>query len=160
MRRMGWVAVVLAGGVALFGAPAGANDDNEGSAARGGCSDRTIRGTYGIRMEGTRPAPPVAPGLPPQTESVVGVVTRTYDGQGGFTQIDNIKGSITGIVPDRPGAGTYAVQANCTGVTQFDPGTGIVIQEKFVIVSNGSEIFSFVASPPPVMVQTVQRKVR
>ena len=112
-------------------------------------------------MEGTRPAgPPPGPGLPPPIESVVGVVTRTYDGQGGFVQIDNIKGSITGIVPDRPGSGTYEVNANCSGVTRFEPGPGILIEERLVIVDGGREVFSIVSSPALTMVATVQKKVR
>ncbi len=60
----------------------------------------TLRGDYGGQIEGTRPAPG---GL---TESVIGVVIRTYDGQGNFSQIDNVKGSITGTVADRSGFGT------------------------------------------------------
>jgi hypothetical protein len=93
-------------------------------------------------------------------ESVIGVVTRTYDGEGGFTQVDNIKGSATGIVPDRAGAGTYEVAADCTGVTRFDPGNGIIIEERLVITDRGREILSIVASPPPVMVKSRARKIR
>ena len=87
------------------------------------CRDRTLRGTYGIQIQGTRPS---APGGP--IETVIGVVIRTYDGHGSFTQIDNVKGSISGIAFDRAGSGTYDVAADCTAVVQLQPGPGILIE--------------------------------
>ena len=42
------------------------------------CSEATVRGDYGIQIQGTRPAPG---GL---TEAVIGIVLRTYDGEGNF----------------------------------------------------------------------------
>ena len=121
-----------------------------------GCSERTIRGTYAIQMQGTRPVPPAAGG---GLESVIGVVLRTYDGAGNFTQIDNVKGSVTGIVPDRAGAGTYAVNGDCTATTQFVPGPGVLIEERMVIIDAGGEIRSITASPLPVMISTVQQRI-
>jgi hypothetical protein len=53
------------------------------------CSEATVHGDYGFQTQGTRPAPG---GL---TESVIGVVFRTYDDQGSFSQVSNVKGSIT-----------------------------------------------------------------
>jgi hypothetical protein len=70
------------------------------------CSEATVRGDYGIQIQGTRPAPR---GL---IESVIGVVLRNYDGHGSFTQVSNVKGSITGTVPDSQGFGTYDVNAS------------------------------------------------
>jgi hypothetical protein len=49
------------------------------------------------------------------TESVIGIVFRTYDGQGTFTQVSNLKGSITGTNPDAEGFGTYEVNPDRTG---------------------------------------------
>lgn len=69
------------------------------------CSDATIRGTWGSHMQGTGPVPPPLGG---GIQNLVGVVTRTYDGMGNFTQIDNIHGSVTGWVPNRPGSGTLS----------------------------------------------------
>ena len=40
------------------------------------CRDATLRGSYGVQMQGTRPVPPPTDGF----ESVIGVVIRTYDG--------------------------------------------------------------------------------
>jgi hypothetical protein len=134
---------------------AGALSSVAGEAAAQGCSNATLRGTYGIQLEGTRPVPPAMGG---GTEAVIGVVTRTYDGQGTFTQIDNIKGSVTGITPDRPGSGTYQVNADCSGSTDFQPAPGTTIAEKIVIVEGGAEIWS-ITTTPLVMVTAVQKRI-
>ena len=120
------------------------------------CTDATIRGTYGIHMQGTGPVPPPLGG---GIQSLVGVVTRTYDGMGNFTQIDNIHGSVNGWVPNRPGSGTYQVNPDCTAATQFQPGPGApVIEERIVIVDGGSELYSATTSPLPLMVTTVGKR--
>lgn len=158
MRRTGWAAATACaaamamamGGAQLVGAQ-GQNDDDQ---RRGrSCSEATIRGDYGIQIQGTRPAPG---GL---TESVIGVVLRTYDGRGNIEQVDNVKGSITGIVPDRHGFGTYEVSPDCTGIARFQPGPGIFLEEKLVIVDNGREIRSMVRSPAPVMITGVHQRI-
>lgn len=112
------------------------------------CSDATLKGTYGGNISGTRPWPPPAGPL----ESITGVVIRTYDGEGQFTQIDNVKGTTSGIVPDRPGSGTYHVNEDCTGVTGFVPGPGILVRERIVIVDDGNEIRGMVEFPPAVSI--------
>lgn len=117
------------------------------------CNLGTIQGDYGVQFQGTRPAPG---GL---TESVIGVVHRSYDGLGNIEQIDNVKGSITGIVPDRPGFGTYEVNADCTGIARFDPGPGIHLEERLIIVRDGREIRTITAAPGPVMVTGVQLRI-
>lgn len=122
-------------------------------AATPGCTDATIRGTYGVQMQGTIPAPGGG------TQAVVGVAVRTYDGAGSFTQIDNLKGAVTGIVPDRPGSGTYQVNEDCTAVALLQPGPGITIEERMVIVDHGNELRSIASSPPPIMVSAVHMRV-
>jgi len=117
------------------------------------CSDSLVKGTYGIQLQGTRPAPDGV------TETVIGVVVRNYDGMGGVTQIDNVKGSVTGIVPNRFGTGTYHVNDDCTVVLKFQPGPGILIQERAVIVDNGNELRSITVVPAGVMVTAVHRKI-
>jgi len=94
------------------------------------------------------------------TQTLIGVVRRTYDGMGNFTQIDNIHGSVTGWVPNRPGSGTYQVNPDCTAATQFVPGPGApVIEERLVIVDGGSELYSATVSPLPLMVTTVSKRI-
>jgi hypothetical protein len=117
------------------------------------CSNATVRGTYAIQMQGTQPLPGGG------TQAVIGVVIRTYDGAGGFTQIDNIKGAVTGIVFDRPGFGTYQVNEDCSGSANFEPGPGIQIQERLVVSDAGREIRSIVSSPPPIMVSPISQRV-
>ena len=141
---------ILTSLVLIGGLTAGA-----GTAAAQGCSDATLTGTYGVQMQGTNPVPPALGG---GTQSVIGVVIRTYDGMGTFTQIDNIKGSVTGITPDRPGSGTYQVNADCSGSAQFEPAPGTTLTEKFVVVEGGAQIWSIVTSPAAVMVTSVQKK--
>jgi hypothetical protein len=130
------VVVILGSLVACAGLWArGAHADEPSPNRR--CTDATIRGAYGIQISGTRPSVPS--GL---TESVVGVVIRHYDGHGQFTQVDNVKGSIGGMAPDRPGGGAYQVNEDCSGVAQLQPGPGILLEERFVIVDDGNEIGS------------------
>jgi hypothetical protein len=120
------------------------------------CTDATIRGTYGIQMQGTGPVPPPVGG----SQTLIGVVKRTFDGMGNFTQIDNIHGSVTGWVPDRQGSGTYQVNPDCTAATQFVPGPGApVIEERLVIIDGGSELYSATVSPLPTMVTTVSKRI-
>jgi len=158
MQRIGLV-TATACAVALAAAMGGvqsvdANDqDNDGRRDGRACSEATLRGDYGIQIQGTRPAPG---GL---TESVIGVVLRNYDGRGNISQIDNVKGSITGIVPDRQGFGTYEVNPDCTGVARFQPGPGILLEERLVIVDNGREIRSMVLAPAGVMVTGVHQRI-
>ena len=154
MRRIVWgsaaaFAALMAVGVVQMSA---AGNDGEGQGPV--CNDTTIRGDYGVQIQGTRPAPG---GL---TESVVGVVLRTYDGHGNIDQVDNVKGSITGITFDRPGFGTYEVHEDCTGIARFQPGPGIVIEERMVIVNKGREIRTITGSPAGVMVTGVHLRVR
>jgi hypothetical protein len=161
MRRMGWtgaaaatVAVML-GGAQIIGA-VGQDRDSQDRSDRGHgnrCSESTIRGDYGVQIQGTRPAPGG------QTESVIGVIFRHYDGRGNVTQIDNVKGSITGTVPDREGSGTYEINANCTGIIYFQPGPGILLEERLVVIDDGREIRTAVMAPAGVMVTGVQQRI-
>jgi hypothetical protein len=153
---MGWavtaaiVAAAAMGGARIAGAE-GQDTDDHGRLRL--CSAATLQGDYGIQIQGTRPAPG---GL---TESVIGVVLRSYDGQGSFTQVDNVKGSITGTVPDRPGFGTYDVNPDCTGIVRLQPGPGVFIEERLVVVADGREIRTAVMVPAGVMVTGVHERI-
>jgi hypothetical protein len=160
MTIRGALAALLLGTAGLL-LHASAADQNGKTAphAQGGalqCTNATISGTYGAQLQGTRPVPACLGG---GMESVIGVVTRTYDGAGNFTQIDNVKGSVTGITPDRTGAGTYQVSPNCTAVTQFVPGPGLLIEERMVIVQNSGELRTIVSNPLGVMVSSVSERI-
>ena len=93
------------------------------------------------------------------TESVIGIVLRNYDGEGSFSQASNVKGSITGTVPDAQGFGTYDVNADCSGIVRFLPAPGVVIEERMVIVDDGREIRTAVMVPTPVMITGVHQRI-
>jgi hypothetical protein len=155
MRRMGWAATaaatvaVVMGGARMMGADG--QHDERGRSKR--CSEATVRGDYGIQMQGTRPAPG---GL---TEAVIGVLVRTYDGQGSFSQVSNVKGSITGTNPDSESFGTYEVNPDCTGIIRFQPFPNVLIEERMVIVDNGREIRAAVMTPTAVVITSVHQRI-
>jgi hypothetical protein len=155
MRRV-HTAVVLAAILAVGAGPSafGSSGDFENSRRPRPCTNETLEGTYGIQIQGTRPS---APGGP--IESLIGVVMREYDGSGQFTQVSNVKGSITGWVPDRVSVGTYDVRADCTAVVQFEPAPGVLSEERLVIVDEGREVRSATMLPLPVMATGVARRV-
>jgi hypothetical protein len=107
-----------------------------------------------LEIQGTQPAGPGGP-----IESVIGVIMRDYDGFGQFTQVSNVKGSITPWVPDRVGGGTYDVAADCTAIVHLQRAPGIVVEERLVIVDAGREIRSAAMLPAPGMVTGVARRV-
>lgn len=137
--------------IALIGSPASASNGQTFL-----CSDRTLEGTYGIQIQGTRTLPPALGG---GTEVIIGVVIRTYDGAGNFTQIDNVKGSVTGITPDRPGFGTYQVSGNCTAITYLQPAPGIVVEDRMIIMHGGSEVRAMTLRPAGTMVTAVSKRI-
>ena len=134
----------------LAGAATPALADNE---TRRYCSDSLVRGTYAIQMSGTRPAPDGT------TETVIGVVVRLYDGNGGVFQLDNVKGSVTGITPNRAGTGTYKVNDDCTVDIEFRPGPNQLLREKAVIMEEGQELRSITVFPPAVMVTATHKRI-
>ena len=126
-----------------------ANDDD-----RRVCHNRTLRGDYGILVSGIRGA---GPGT---TEQFVGTALRTYDGNGGFTQVDNSHGTLTGARRDVPATGTYEVNADCTGTSMiFIPGAPFPIETAFVIVDRGEEVKDAVMAPQPNLVTAVLRRI-
>jgi hypothetical protein len=153
------VALLVSAGLLLL-LVAGTQSSRAGASVGPGvgfpCTDGTIRGTYGYQMQGTGPVPPPVGG----TQNLIGVATRTFDGMGNFTQIDNIHGSVTGWVPDRQGSGTYQVNPDCTAATQFQPAPGApVIEERIVIVDGGSQLYSATVSPLSSMISTVAKRI-
>jgi hypothetical protein len=126
-----------------------AQDDGRGRA----CSNATLRGDYGFIVSGIRAA---GPGI---TEMFVGTGLQTYDGDGGFTQVDSAHGQLTGVVRDRQAGGTYEVNPDCTGTaTLIFPGVPFPIESTFVIVDRGAEVKSAVMSPQPNLVTVVAHR--
>jgi hypothetical protein len=148
----------VAGAVALAALTVTQSVSAEGKS----CDNGTLRGDYGIQMQGSTPTPPFPP-TNGAIQSVIGVVMRSFDGHGNFEQTDNIRGSLTEFVPDRPGFGTYEVYPDCTGATRHQPDANnpnLVIEERLVILDNGNEIRSITVAPPLFMVTTVGKRVR
>ena len=123
------------------------------------CSNESLEGTYGLNISGTRPVPNSMPGA---IEQLIGVGTRTFDGDGNFSQVTNEKGSTSGIpFPNRPLQGTYSVNPDCSGTLILNiPGLPFAIVYDIVVLNHGREFESIVAFPQPVMVSTTGRKLR
>src|SRR5437016_1131051 len=74
------------------------------------CTTETLKGAYGVLLTGTNLAAVVAPGragFVGQLQQAIGTDIIVFDGKGNFTQVDNVKGTVSGLSPDRPGSGTY-----------------------------------------------------
>ena len=126
-----------------------ANDDG-----RRVCRNGTLRGDYGILVSGIRGAGPGS------TEQFVGTALRTYDGNGGFTQVDNSHGTLTGARRNVPATGTYEVNDDCTGTSMiFFPGAPFPVETAFVIVDRGEEVKDAVMAPQPNLVVAVLRRI-
>jgi hypothetical protein len=136
--RIIWAALAAAGilmvGNQFRGIPAGFVPVVQ--AAQNGCSNSSLRGKYGFQIRGT------IVGFGP----IVGVALLTFDGGGNFTQTDNV--SVNGFPPivNRPGSGTYSVNADCTGTQTLNSGSQVV-HTTFVIAANGNEVFDEVTDP-------------
>ncbi len=121
------------------------------------CTTSMLKGAYLITLSGTRPAPRVAPGVtgtPGAIESVTGVILQVFDGRGGFTQASQIvKGAISGLFPEEPGAGTFEVNADCTGsFTVRLPQLPAPLENRMIVYANGRRFKALVAAPQPIMI--------
>jgi hypothetical protein len=151
----GALAAAIAAGASLAMALAGAQPASADDDRSRRCSNRTLRGDYGLLVSGVRG---IGPGA---TETFIASVLRSYDGNGGFTQVDNIHGQTTEAVRNQPAHGTYDVGADCTGSAFiFFPGAPFPIETAFVIVENGKEVREIVMTPQPNLATAVGRRVR
>ena len=153
------IPVAMAAGVAVtlaLSVPRGvtaqdAQEDGHGQTHK--CSNATLRGAYGRVGSGINGA---GPG---QTEAFVVSGLRNYDGLGGFTDISNFHGAVTGAHLDIEATGTYEVKGDCTGTTTlFLPGAPFPIETSFVIVDQGQEVKHAVMSPQPQLATAVERR--
>jgi len=97
------------------------------------CTDRTLQGDYGSRIEGTI----LGPNLPFR-----GLAMAHFDGKGNITQVDHIV--FNGIPPAiewTPGTGTYSVNPDCTGAAVINsPSAQGPVNLHFVAVNHGKQI--------------------
>jgi hypothetical protein len=134
-----------------------AEAQDEAHKARRRCSEATLKGDFALLIQGTRP---VANTTPTQFEQVLGTVVLSFDGEGGFTQVRNSKGSTVGVERDVTVAGTYSVDADCSGEWSHPlPGLPVPGAALFQLTDNGNELMFFAVSPPPVMLSGSGRRV-
>jgi hypothetical protein len=119
------------------------------------CTNGSLRGAYGMQISGTESTATGA------TESVVGVLVRVFDGHGNFTQTDYVKGSVSGIISEGPGSGTYTVNDDCSGVMNLIiPGLPFAFVERMVLVDRGQEFRSLTAIPATVFITGIGKRIR
>jgi len=131
------------------------------------CNNASLTGSYGVIVTGAAPASSILPAFPAglfpvgTVEQILGVVVHTFDGNGKFTQVDNVKGYLSGITADRPGSGTYSVNADCSGTYSiFIPALSFpVLVVRFVIVDGGKEFRGVVVTPQEAMTIANGRKI-
>jgi hypothetical protein len=135
----------------IFAALAAAEGNGEGK----GCSNATLKGRYGFVISGTKPSgPPPAP-----LENMIGTAVTTFDGHGNLTQIDNIHSSISPLILDRPGTGTYSIRDDCSGTMALNNPGSPTLEARIVVVDKGREVRVVVMAPATVMVTSNGRKL-
>ena len=129
MKSRSWKEMLAAAIIlpALSGAAwAGGSDDL-------GCSNATLKGDYAFSVLTIVAASPPGPGV------VVGL--GTFDGRGGFKQIDYPGNGGTDLGLDetfRTGqTGSYTVNRNCTGFMMINLGATVGVTENAFVISNG-----------------------
>jgi len=137
------VVMVVLGVLAAFGSGARtraqSNASTESKRTVDSCSNETIRGDYGFRVDGQILAGPIAGVLR-------GLAMTHFDGEGNLTQVDF--STINGVPRSqnwRPVVGTYSVNGNCTGTAKLIPSDGSPsINLRLIVVRNGREIDAIV----------------
>ena len=124
----------------LAGASAMAQSDTAHSSDRQ-CSNRTLFGDYGFALEGLLLA------APDVTLQGRGVTMTHFDGKGNLTQVDSLIINGSPVSDWSPVAGTYHLNANCTGTMNLLPSTGGFVNLRFVVVRRGKEIHTVVWPP-------------
>jgi hypothetical protein len=126
LKRMLAAAIIMP---ALSGAAwAGGSEDL-------GCSNSTLKGAYAFSV--------LTVSAPPGVPNVV-VVLGTFDGKGGYTQIDYPGDS--GLADFRTGqTGTYTVNKDCTDFQMIKLGGGAVVENAFVLSNGGRSFHGVVA---------------
>jgi len=105
------------------------------------CGDSTIQGRYAFTIHGTI--------LLPNGASILidGIALQAFDGRGNVTQVDAV--AENGVLPPgwRLGAGTYSVNADCTGTeTLAVPGMSD-LHLQIIVAQGGNTIHQVVIDP-------------
>lgn len=112
----------------------------QGDASGGVCSNRTLRGDYGLLASGIR-----------GSEQFNATGMWTFDGEGNFTQAAgaNLHGLFAGNSTSQAEMpGTYTVNPNCTGtMALFTPDLPFPIEYAIAVVDNATEIKGIVTFP-------------
>lgn len=100
------------------------------------CSNRTLKGDYGFSIDGT-----ILAGTP-NAFLLRGVAMTRFDGYGNLSQVDFTTRNGVPFSPDwRPGAGTYDINADCTGTAQIIQSDGSpTVNLRLVVVDRGREV--------------------
>jgi hypothetical protein len=117
------------------------------------CSNASLKGTYGFQAFGAAVVSPGSPGTP---RAVIGIFT--LDGLGKYTA--NVTVNNNGTVTNTGNqAGTYSVNADCTG-TLITTNNGVVTGSvMLVVVDGGKEFYQMRISPTTFVVVGTTKRV-
>ena len=99
------------------------------------CSDASLRGDYAFQVDGTN-----------LNLSFAAVGKNTYDGKGGMRGVIVVSSNGT-TIPPTSYTGTYALNADCTGIKSVTLDIGLTVTFYFVVASNLREIRAIVTDP-------------
>ena len=117
------------------------------------CSNASLRGTYGFHACASIVPPATAlPGTPATPRAIIGVFT--LDGRGNWAANLTLDDNGT-ILPKPAEAGTYVVNADCTG-TLFPVSGGSVA---LVVVDGGREFYQMRTAPASIVLYGTTKKV-
>lgn len=115
------------------------SENSEGRRAHKACSNRTLLGDYGTKLEGTI----LGPNLTLRT-----LVLAHFNGEGNINEVDHVV--LNGTPPAaeeewRASTGTYTINPDCTGsaILTILPGAPPLMYH-FIVVKNGREILEVV----------------
>ena len=130
------------------------------------CGNRMLNGHYAISIVGSRPAPQVVAPFPTSmigmVEQVTGVFILIFDGFGAIKMADNptVKGSLSGLFPDKPGIGTYSVNSDCSGTFSVSlPQLPAPLVNNMVVTNGGQAFRAVVISPQTVMISLAAEQI-
>ena len=118
------------------------------------CSNKTLKGTWGLTIQGNILAPIGT--IQPAAFSLVATVTG--DGVGGF--LASGKANIGGVAITSPATGGYSVKSDCTGTATFHYPGGWSLDVFYVISGDGDDrTLWIVNTSQPVVSHGTARKI-